>query len=108
MIQYTNGKGFCEDLDEGKFSFPLVHAWRSNPSDFVLRGVLQERRSSGSLSVEHKKIILEHLHQAGSMEHTLHTLKGLESDINSCLERAEKENRCVNWVMRLLVRKLLV
>lgn len=108
MMQYTSGKGFCEDLDEGKFSFPLVHAWHSNPSDLVLRGILQERRSSGSLSVEHKKIILKHLHQAGSMKYTLHTLKRLESEINGSLEHAERGNGCENWVMRLLVRKLLV
>ncbi|KAJ5566731.1 uncharacterized protein N7459_010113 [Penicillium hispanicum] len=106
--EYTSGKGFCENLDEGKFSFPLVHAWHSNPSHLVLRGIIQERRFSGSLSVEHKKMILEHLHQAGSVKHTLHTLKRLESDINGNLEQAEKGNGCENWVMRLLVRKLLV
>ncbi|KAJ5301085.1 uncharacterized protein N7443_006087, partial [Penicillium atrosanguineum] len=79
--EYTSEKGFCEDLDEGKFSFPLVHAWNSQPPDLILRGILQERKASGSLSVPHKKIVLDRLRHAGSMEHTLKTLKGLESDI---------------------------
>ena len=31
--QYTNNKGFCEDITEGKFSFPIVHAILSRPDD---------------------------------------------------------------------------
>ncbi len=30
--QYTSNKGFAEDLTEGKFSFPVVHGIRSDPS----------------------------------------------------------------------------
>jgi geranylgeranyl diphosphate synthase, type III len=31
--QYTTNKGLCEDITEGKFSFPIVHAIRSRPDD---------------------------------------------------------------------------
>ena len=31
--QYTNNKGLCEDITEGKFSFPIVHAILSRPDD---------------------------------------------------------------------------
>jgi geranylgeranyl pyrophosphate synthase len=31
--QYAVNKGFAEDLTEGKFSFPLVHAIRKNQSN---------------------------------------------------------------------------
>lgn len=31
--QYTHNKGFAEDLTEGKFSFPIVHAVRSDMSN---------------------------------------------------------------------------
>ena len=30
--QYTNNKGFAEDLSEGKFSFPIIHGIHANPS----------------------------------------------------------------------------
>ena len=33
LFQYEQNKSFAEDLTEGKFSFPLIHAVRSNPSD---------------------------------------------------------------------------
>lgn len=106
--QYTSEKGFCEDLDEGKFSFPIVHAWHSQPSDLKLRGILQERRASGSLSVPHKKMILDCLRHAGSMDHTMKTLKRLESDVYTSLDNLEKQNGCENWVMRLLIHRLMV
>jgi len=38
-MQYTVNKGFAEDLSEGKFSFPIVHAVRANTSN---RQVLSE------------------------------------------------------------------
>lgn len=34
--QYAANKGFAEDLTEGKFSFPLVHAIRADPSNLML------------------------------------------------------------------------
>ena len=30
---YAHNKGFCEDITEGKFSFPIIHAIRSHPED---------------------------------------------------------------------------
>ena len=32
-IQYTNNKGFCEDITEGKFSFPIIHSILSRPDE---------------------------------------------------------------------------
>lgn len=31
--QYADNKGFCEDLTEGKFSFPIVHSIRADSSN---------------------------------------------------------------------------
>ncbi|KAJ5889106.1 geranylgeranyl pyrophosphate synthase [Penicillium tannophilum] len=106
--EYTSEKGFCEDLDEGKFSFPIVHVWHSQPADLILRGILQERKVAGSLSVPHKKTVLDRLRHAGSMDYTMKTLKRLESDVYNDLDRLEKQNGCENWVMRLLIHRLMV
>jgi len=33
LLQYSQDKGYCEDLTEGKFSFPIIHAITSHPED---------------------------------------------------------------------------
>jgi geranylgeranyl diphosphate synthase type 3 len=32
-MQYTENKTYCEDLSEGKFSFPIIHAITNNPNN---------------------------------------------------------------------------
>ncbi|GAA5838282.1 hypothetical protein JCM9279_003187 [Rhodotorula babjevae] len=44
--EYTANKGFCEDLSEGKFSFPIVHAIRADTTNRQLLNILRERPSS--------------------------------------------------------------
>ncbi len=43
VYQYTENKGFAEDLTEGKFSFPVIHGIRADTSN---RQVLSECPSS--------------------------------------------------------------
>ena len=33
LLQYSQDKGYCEDLTEGKFSFPIIHAITCHPDD---------------------------------------------------------------------------
>lgn len=37
---YMQHKSFCEDLTEGKFSFPIIHAIRSHPEDTQIISIL--------------------------------------------------------------------
>lgn len=42
------------------------------------------------------------------MDHTLKTLKKLESEINRTQGIIEEQAGCENWVMRLLIHRLMV
>lgn len=106
LSQYTGQKGFCEDLDESKFSFPLIHALVSQPENCQLRAILQLSRSAGSLDVPQKQCVLEHLHQAGSMEYTVKTLQSLRGEITDQIRLLENNAKCSNWVLRLLAHRL--
>ncbi|KAF7586323.1 hypothetical protein BBP40_009070 [Aspergillus hancockii] len=103
---YTRQKGFCEDLDEGKFSFPLVHALTTQPKNFRLRGILVESRQSEGISLSLKKCILDQLKEAGSMEYTCSVLGKLMKDIMDEIETIEQKTGCSNWVLRFLVNRL--
>lgn len=40
--EYGDNKGYCEDLTEGKFSFPVVHAVRASEDDRqILSGCIE-------------------------------------------------------------------
>lgn len=38
--QYSDSKSYCEDLTEGKFSFPVIHAIMTHPDDQQVISIL--------------------------------------------------------------------
>ncbi|KAI1313393.1 geranylgeranyl pyrophosphate synthetase [Mortierella claussenii] len=49
--QYTANKGFCEDLTEGKFSFPIIHSIRADPSSRKLLNILKQKPTEPELKI---------------------------------------------------------
>ncbi|CAD6500869.1 BgTH12-06574 [Blumeria graminis f. sp. triticale] len=41
--EYSENKGLCEDLTEGKFSFPIIHSIRANPENMQLLSILKQK-----------------------------------------------------------------
>ncbi|KAL7317484.1 hypothetical protein PS15m_003838 [Mucor circinelloides] len=73
---YTNNKGFCEDLTEGKFSFPIIHAIRKDPSNRQLLNIISQKPTS----IEVKKYALEVIRKAGSFEYVRQFLRQKEAE----------------------------
>ena len=48
--QYKEYKSFCEDLTEEKFSFPIIHAIRSDSESTRILSILSENLSFSSPS----------------------------------------------------------
>ncbi|KAF9345705.1 geranylgeranyl pyrophosphate synthetase, partial [Mortierella sp. AD094] len=46
---YSANKGFCEDLTEGKFSFPIIHSIRADPSNRKLLNILKQKPTEPEL-----------------------------------------------------------
>ncbi|RYN20222.1 Fusicoccadiene synthase [Alternaria tenuissima] len=106
--EYSAQKGFCEDLDEGKMSFPLVHALKSCEDNAELYELLRQRRDIGYLSDEQKKLVLGQLDRAGSMTYTRDTLRRLQGEIHAGLKRVEDVTGRENWILRALLQRLEV
>ncbi|OUC44504.1 hypothetical protein D917_09043 [Trichinella nativa] len=69
-------KGFAEDLTEGKFSFPIIHALQSNPENDQILKILRQRTNS----VELKKHCINILSNLGSLNYTKQRLNELSNN----------------------------
>ena len=106
---YTVSKGFCEDLDEGKYSLALIHALHHSGSEALqLRAILQERSRKGAMTMEMKKLVRETMEHRQSLEYAHSVLKELEDAVEKEILRIEKATRVTNYVIRLLLEKLRV
>lgn len=79
---YMEHKSFCEDLTEGKFSFPLIHAIRSKPEDHRLVHILKQRTKK----IDLKKHALEYLAQVGSLDYTREVLNTSYREIQTVIQ----------------------
>ncbi|KAF3909844.1 Dimethylallyltranstransferase [Orbilia brochopaga] len=105
---YSTAKGHLSDLDEGKYSFMLIHAL-NNTKDKQLSSLLQQRSRQGSLTLEQKAIVMKHLERTKSMEFTLGVLNELQVAIDQDLEKVEaRTNLDQNWVIRAIMARLRV
>ncbi|EMC96021.1 hypothetical protein BAUCODRAFT_513498 [Baudoinia panamericana UAMH 10762] len=103
-------KGFCEDLDEGKFSYPIVLALQHSDDHQSARAILRQILTSGkarrSLSKEMKLLALEQLGKTSSLEATKAKLESLYAEAEGQLSKIEQQTGRENWIMRLLLWKL--
>ncbi|XP_070187577.1 geranylgeranyl pyrophosphate synthase-like isoform X2 [Littorina saxatilis] len=72
--EYKANKSYCEDLTEGKFSFPIIHAIRANRQDNTLLNVLRQRTTDNDV----KKYCVDYMKKMGSFVYTRSYLIELE------------------------------
>ncbi|KAE8394141.1 isoprenoid synthase domain-containing protein [Aspergillus alliaceus] len=87
--EYTTKKGFCDDLSEGKFSFPLIHLFEHSPNSDTLQELIFGADDRGAISEERKLKVLSEMQNIGSLEHTLDVLNNLFISILDTVERVE-------------------
>ncbi|EPS35655.1 hypothetical protein H072_10937 [Dactylellina haptotyla CBS 200.50] len=105
---YSAAKGDLSDLDEGKYSFMLIHALNNTESP-QLRSLLILRSQQGSLSKAQKDLIVELCNKSKSMEYTLGVLEELQGEMEKCLEEIEDRARGEkNYMLRAILAKLRV
>lgn len=115
---YADQKGPCEDLDEGKISYPVMSLLHRRPEykDQVMgmfrhQATVRAASSTGgstAMSKETKGYICNLLNKSNVMQETLDMLNGLEDELNARIADAERELGDTNEVLRLLVGTLSV
>ena len=99
---YTEKKGYYEDLTEGKFSFPIIHSMRVCSGNPFLLNVLSQKPTA----LEVKREAVQHMESTGSLEHTRNIIKTLADKAKTLV--AELDRKCgINSSMALpLVEKI--
>jgi geranylgeranyl diphosphate synthase, type III len=72
---YTQNKGLCEDLTEGKFSFPVIHSIRSNPSNLQLINILKQKTQDEEV----KRYAVKYMESTGSFEYSKRVIRELKT-----------------------------
>ncbi|KAF5627080.1 polyprenyl synthetase [Fusarium sp. NRRL 52700] len=112
LQQYTQQKGFCEDLDEGKFSLPLVIIFneptRSPKASAQLRNLLVQRSINKGMTFEQKILALELIQEAGGFLETEKVLHSLYNELELELQRLSDVFGVENHQLGLILEMLRV
>ncbi|KAK6520035.1 hypothetical protein TWF506_000326 [Arthrobotrys conoides] len=111
-VDYARAKGSLSDLDEGKYSFMLIHALKNQSQNHQLKCLLQMRSQKGQLTKEQKDLIMKIMRRSKSMEYTAMVLEELRLEIEvkleyieaQLVERGFKEDK--NWMIRAIMARL--
>ncbi|PWN37429.1 terpenoid synthase [Meira miltonrushii] len=81
---YTQNKGYCDDLSEGKFSFPLIHAITAS------RLMIGEKNNGLPIAANKKRAIVQYMQdRTNSFRYTCQVLLHVDRQIRHELRRVE-------------------
>ncbi|KAH7325947.1 geranylgeranyl diphosphate synthase [Stachybotrys elegans] len=101
--EYSSNKGMCEDLTEGKFSFPVIHSIRSNPTNLQLINILKLKPTD----VDVKRYAVTYMERTGSFEYTRRVLDVLTQRARKMVDELDKGHGKAQGIHKIL-EKLVV
>ena len=96
-VAYMQTKSFCEDLTEGKFSFPIIHAVNSNPEDTQLLNILRQRTEDTDV----KRYAVAYMENVGSIAYTRDILKELRKQVENEIMSLGGHSNLINLITKL-------
>ncbi|KAH1655921.1 farnesyltranstransferase [Aspergillus fumigatus] len=84
---YTQNKGLCEDLTEGKFSFPIIHSIRSNPRNHQLISILKQRTKDEEV----KLYAISYMESTGSFAYTRKVVREFRDKALSLIDEIDAQ-----------------
>ncbi|KAH8911988.1 geranylgeranyl pyrophosphate synthetase [Coniochaeta sp. PMI_546] len=96
--EYTDNKGMCEDLTEGKFSFPVIHSIRSDPTNLQLLNILKQKTEDEGV----KRYAVAYMDRTGSFEYTRQVLEVLTVRARKMIDEVDEGRGRAKGVHRIL------
>ena len=81
--EYQQSKSYCEDLTEGKFSYPIIFSILKDTTDNRLTNILRQRTED----IDVKKYAVQYMVQCGALVHTRDVLRELREKIDTEITR---------------------
>ncbi|KAI9291112.1 geranylgeranyl pyrophosphate synthase [Neoconidiobolus thromboides FSU 785] len=96
---YHSAKGYCEDLSEGKYSFPIIHSLRTSNDMHQLENILKQRTEDINL----KKYALLLMEKTNSFEYTKTYLNRLLIQIQNLVSDFDQNDLLLDIVNKLKI-----
>jgi len=97
---YAANKGMCEDLTEGKFSFPVIHSIRSDPGNLQLLNILRQKPTDEEV----KRYAVAYMESTGSFEYTRKVLDVLVARARKVADEIDEGKGLSRGVHKILDR----
>lgn len=101
--EYSHNKGLCEDLTEGKFSFPVIHAIRSDPSNLQLLNILGQKTAD----LEVKRYAVAYMERTGSFEYTRRVVDVLITRARALVEEIDAGRGRAKGLLKILDKMVI-
>jgi len=96
--EYSHNKGLCEDLTEGKFSFPIIHSIRARPDNMQLINILKLKPEDEQV----KRYAVKYMEGTGSFEYCRKVLTTLTERARRLVEELDDGGSRGKAVLKIL------
>jgi len=105
---YSKQKGFCEDFDDGKLSYPVVKCCqKSEAAKHIIFGIFQQMRISNMEMMHESRLqILDVMSSVEALRETYDCLQQLQKEAEQAIQEIEFLTRESNLELLLLVKAL--
>ena len=98
-------KGYCEDLTEGKFSFPVSHAmWINDPRKSEILRILKTKTTDDDV----KGYVVQCLIESGSLKYTRQAVEGLYERAQTLLDGIPQRNTAIEALINKMIGSLKI
>lgn len=95
-----SAKGYCDDLTEGKFSFPVIHSIRNSPDgNSELLNILKQHTEDVRLKAQ---AVWYMQSETDSFEYTKQKVRSLHTEARSILSKTGPHNEGFEQIMTKL------
>jgi geranylgeranyl diphosphate synthase type 3 len=96
--EYSQNKGLCEDLTEGKFSFPIIHSIRAQPENLQLLNILKQKTEDEQV----KRYAVSYMESTGSFEHCRTVLNTLTESAKKLVDELDEGEKKGKGILKIL------